>query len=651
MDIVIVQSPLLTSVKTHFMRTLILAFTLFFTLPLLSQNVAPDFSLTDTEGAVHNLYEDYLDQGKTVFIAVGAVWSPFDEVFMEAGVLQDFQNEFVPSGNAVLLWIDPNNPTLEDFQGSGPLNLSGYDHVANSNFPLISTTEEFVEKYNIAWFPSVRMICPDRTYISDEIDSTLFYGELESAEYIAEQMFEFCGTEFNLASITGQVYHDENNDCSQDASEETNLANIKAIVDGPNGTFTRYTNDMGAMRMFAAEGDYSINLCPPNDLWSVCNNPQEVTISSVDQLENIEFGLQTDTECPRIEAQITSPILRRCFTSQVIVDYCNNGTLPADDAFLEVELDEYMTFENSVPDPSFVNGNILRYELGTVPSLECGRVHIFVYIECDTTIFGLEQCYSVTFGPSPNCDNKESDTDTECQEIRGAYDPNDKRAFPLSGSDDYTILPNEEIKYQIRFQNTGTDTAFNVFVEDVISPYLDISTFRKGQSSHPYELTIDERRKAIFRFDNIMLPDSNVNLEASNGFINYYISQKEDLDNGVHITNEAAIYFDFNEPVWTNRTDHEVDDGTSLVQETDSEIAFSLSPNPANDQLRIDIASREWKNGTVDILDLHGKKLVTKSIAQDVLILNVSELGSGLYLVHLRDQDDRCATQKLTIMK
>ncbi len=52
------------------MRTIILALGLLFTsLPFNAQQ-APDFTVTDTEGQVHHLYADYLNQGKTVMIKI-----------------------------------------------------------------------------------------------------------------------------------------------------------------------------------------------------------------------------------------------------------------------------------------------------------------------------------------------------------------------------------------------------------------------------------------------------------------------------------------------------------------------------------------------------------------------------------------------------
>ncbi|MFK8102102.1 MAG: T9SS type A sorting domain-containing protein [Saprospiraceae bacterium] len=144
----------------------------------------------------------------------------------------------------------------------------------------------------------------------------------------------------------------------------------------------------------------------------------------------------------------------------------------------------------------------------------------------------------------------------DCHENIGAFDPNDKQGFPKGYGPDHYIEVNQDLEYFIRFQNTGTDTAFKVVVIDTISPFLDLTGFQTGASSHPYELDISGTGVLTFTFDNIMLPDSNVNLLASNGFIKFKIPQQLDNPIGTEINNSAAIYFDFNKPIITNLTEH-----------------------------------------------------------------------------------------------
>jgi uncharacterized repeat protein (TIGR01451 family) len=149
----------------------------------------------------------------------------------------------------------------------------------------------------------------------------------------------------------------------------------------------------------------------------------------------------------------------------------------------------------------------------------------------------------------------------ECREVVGSYDPNEKLAQPKGVYDKHFIYPNTEIEYQINFQNTGTDTAFTVVIRDTLSYGLDAATFRAGISSHTYQVDISGYGVLKFTFDDILLPDSNVNEAASHGFVRFRITPKDTLQLGTRVENRAGIYFDFNPPIITNTVFHTVDTG------------------------------------------------------------------------------------------
>jgi uncharacterized delta-60 repeat protein/uncharacterized repeat protein (TIGR01451 family) len=151
--------------------------------------------------------------------------------------------------------------------------------------------------------------------------------------------------------------------------------------------------------------------------------------------------------------------------------------------------------------------------------------------------------------------------DIYCGVITNSYDPNDKQGFPLGITENHHIMPNQDIEYLIRFQNTGTDTAFTVIITDTLDTDLDIFSVISGVSSHNYKFRMHGPRVLEWRFDNILLPDSNVNEPASNGFVTFKVKQNKNLANGTLITNTANIYFDFNAPIITNTSLHTVDDG------------------------------------------------------------------------------------------
>jgi uncharacterized repeat protein (TIGR01451 family) len=147
-------------------------------------------------------------------------------------------------------------------------------------------------------------------------------------------------------------------------------------------------------------------------------------------------------------------------------------------------------------------------------------------------------------------------TSIDCHQNIGSFDPNDKQAQPVGIQAQHFIDENGEIDYTIRFQNTGTDTAFTVVVRDTLTALLDIETFRTGASSHRYELEVLDGRILKFTFPNINLVDSFRNSALSQGFIKFTVRVKSGSPFGSRIENRAAIFFDFNAPVITNKTFH-----------------------------------------------------------------------------------------------
>ena len=64
-------------------------------------------------------------------------------------------------------------------------------------------------------------------------------------------------------------------------------------------------------------------------------------------------------------------------------------------------------------------------------------------------------------------------------------------------------------------------------------------------ASHNYQLTITENNKCVWKL-------SNLNEPISHGYITYVVKAKPSVQVGDIISNKAAIYFDYNLPVFTN---------------------------------------------------------------------------------------------------
>jgi uncharacterized repeat protein (TIGR01451 family) len=251
-------------------------------------------------------------------------------------------------------------------------------------------------------------------------------------------------------------------------------------------------------------------------------------------------------------------------------------------------------------------------------------------------------------GPLPN-------VGVACQPNIGAFDPNDKSAVPL-GLTNRNVVPEEvRLDYRIRFQNTGTDTAFTVVVVDTLPVSLDPATFVMGTYSHPCAWKLEGERTLRVTFDHIMLPDSNINEPASNGFFRFNIQARPELPLGTEIMNEADIYFDFNEPVRTNQTFHIIDHlklGSTSVEEpvlgTD---ALLLYPQPADEQLNVALKNGDFLNGSWVAYHVDGRLVAGGTANGGTQEINLTGWSPGFYVLVLRDRNQRLLGRKRFIVK
>ncbi|HLP94620.1 MAG TPA: T9SS type A sorting domain-containing protein [Saprospiraceae bacterium] len=249
-------------------------------------------------------------------------------------------------------------------------------------------------------------------------------------------------------------------------------------------------------------------------------------------------------------------------------------------------------------------------------------------------------------------------TDIECRQNIGSYDPNDKTGLPLGVGDDHVVEQGMTIEYLIRFQNTGTDTAFRVEIRDTLSRFLDLATFKPGASSHPYQYNFSEFGILSFLFDPIALPDSGANEAASQGFVKYRIALKKDLAPGTEITNRAAIYFDQNTPVITAQTLHTIGNPfESLITAQQDPVntnttsgALRIAPNPTNGNALVSLTRPFQREGaSLRVLDATGKIVLEETGVfysnHETHYLNLTTLPAGLYLIQCIDKHRTMITQ------
>lgn len=230
-----------------------------------------------------------------------------------------------------------------------------------------------------------------------------------------------------------------------------------------------------------------------------------------------------------------------------------------------------------------------------------------------------------------------------CGQNIGAYDPNDKQGFPAGISNQGYIEEGQELIYLIRFQNTGTDTAFNVTIRDTLSHSINLGSIELLNSSHPCEMRLLPNGSLLFVFERIMLPDSNTNEPASHGFVSFRAAQNPGIPFGTKIRNAAAIYFDFNEPVFTNMTLHTVGIpfATNSAQRFQAPNALRAMPNPFRESLTLHLENGTQQPMHLVMLDAQGRIVLNQYSPSFPLELTRKNLPGGLYLLLVVDQNGR----------
>jgi Leucine-rich repeat (LRR) protein len=216
------------------------------------------------------------------------------------------------------------------------------------------------------------------------------------------------------------------------------------------------------------------------------------------------------------------------------------------------------------------------------------------------------------------------------QTVVGSYDPNDKTC--LEGSVITSRLIGEYVHYMIRFENTGTYTAQNIVVKDMIDlSKFDISTLVPTSSSHPFVAKISEENKVEFIFEKINLPFDDAN---NDGYIAFKIKTKPTLIVGDTFTNEANIYFDYNFPILTKKATSKFEETLGL-----SDFVFSnylaLYPNPVSDILNVAV-KQDIEIQSLAIYDILGQLVIAVPNAKSVSTIDVSKLRTGTYFIKVK---------------
>lgn len=540
------------------------------------------------------------------------------------------------------LWVSKDNLKSFEKLSKSPNTIQSIFSDDNSNLYIESADSIFVTSdygQNFNYF--TKRPGSALNYVVTSSSNLYAFKNLHPAIYKFNNKLE------SRALLNGIVYNDVNKNCALD-NQEPGKSIIHVIATGAS-TGETYSINSGGYSLKLKDGNYNISTVAPNPLWNNCMASNVIIDKNIKDTTSIDLGLQPKEFCPYLTVQVQAPIMRRCFENKLYIRYCNEGTSSSFNTTLHVMLPDKLNYLNSSVPIFSQNGQELVFNLGELSSGECGTIIIYAKLSCDAKQ-GEMLCTNTSLSPVVKCEQSlvNLSYNLKCTPVTGSIDPNEKTAYINGTPTEGQSEKDQDIEYLIKFQNTGTDTAFRVVIKDKIPEGFDINTLKPLNSSHPYHIEIEDQRTLSFIFDPIALPDSNINEAASHGFIAFMISPKKDLDYGTKLDNFANIYFDYNAAVKTNIAYLTVAKVTSIYNKQDG-IKFNYYPNPTRGSLNIHIEGSQDKEFTIRVKDILGKELLKESWVGSDFLMQRFSLIAGLYLLDIEDSSGKHGFGKFNV--
>jgi uncharacterized repeat protein (TIGR01451 family) len=440
--------------------------------------------------------------------------------------------------------------------------------------------------------------------------------------------------------IKGAIFYDNNQNGVKDPGEFL-VNGIRVNSNRPNYERSTFTNN-GLFVNEVDTGIFTTRVQLTSPYFTTAPLQKTTSFASFNNTDSFSFALQgavgqRDLTISAIPLSVARPGIGLTYK----LFYKNIGTDTVTNGVIFFKKDPRFNFIFAAPAVSSTSGDTLKWNYSNFKPFDSASILISMQVQPPPMVNFNDTLSSVAIiTPVANDLTPSDDTSFVKQIVVGPHDPNDK-SENLAGKITLQQIANSSyINYLIRFQNTGTDTAFNITVRDTLDTKLDWNSLQMIGASHSYQVQIISQNKIAWGFNNIQLPDSNRNEPRSHGFIAYRIKPKNNLVVGDTIKNSASIYFDFNMPIQTNKqatvVSNNIVTGINNIQNRSE--AMLISPNPADNEIWIRIKERVYGSATITVTEISGRRVYQEDLGRVDLSnfnkkINLKNIAPGTYIV------------------
>lgn len=439
----------------------------------------------------------------------------------------------------------------------------------------------------------------------------------------------------NFSKVTGFVFHDLNQNNILDETDK--LLNDVLLRNTPlNNINNSGVNGMYYLFLDTLKSNTWKPISSASNYYQYYPEDYSLTPSRSGLLSgSYNFAMTLRPNIPDLRVSVASGVIRPGFRGIVTMNTANIGTVTQSNITAKIAYPPLLNFLSSNPPPDRIINDTIYWDNLIMPLFSENKFSLEFQVPSTSTILGESLTFEAWVNGIRSDSTPPNNYSKWVEVVRGSFDPNDKLVNVSSLLPDYSN--NDKLLYTIRFQNTGTDTAFTVIVRDELPEYLDVSTLEIVNSSHEYSFLARNNNILEFVFPNILLVDSATNEPASHGFIQFEIKPITGLMVQDSIKNSASIFFDYNEPIITP-------DALTIVQDISTNLlnikrlSFRIYPNPTQSGFFVELPNFEeiyW-----NITDISGKVAKNGWVEKTngLLEVQVSELSSGTYIFTIQSE-------------
>jgi hypothetical protein len=445
-------------------------------------------------------------------------------------------------------------------------------------------------------------------------------------------------------TLRGQVYLDQNGNGQQDATEGVFPRQLNGVLTQGSSAIYSPVDSYGGLQVYASPGAYTLNI-PSLPTHYTLTQPTigayTGTFSGSNQLlSGQSFGIAPVANQSDVRVTLTPYATSRPgFTNRYRLTVENAGTTTVPGGSATLALDSHFTYVSSTPSATRT-GTTLTWTYGSLAPF--GRADYDVLLSLPTNAVLGTALSSTASAPLTGDVEPTDNTSTLAQTIVGSYDPNSmevnyERITPTQ------VAAQQWLEYTIHFQNLGTASAINIILSDTLDfQKLNPASIQWITQSHNCSWSLSSigpnTGLLTVRFLGINLPERNVDVIRSQGFVRFRVRARPTLAVGEVIPNHAGIVFDYNEAVITNVATTTVFVTTAALGRHDAP-AWTAYPNPATDVVTLSADLVAAGPVRVELLDVLGRPVRQQRFTAPAgplhQALNLQGLAAGVYVLRL----------------